>query len=1271
MKKWFKKSALICLTLSLLITLVPVGIVAAASASLTNSSIPNGEYVVDFNFLEDGQTNVSAANTYMKIPGTKGKLIVQNGIIWFEHDIETESFGHFKYLGYRPAGVPKATIVNSVIQDKTGYIDAAVSNGADASRKILRYGISDISKLQDIAMHIDHQFVSYNYSYHAQISIDTSQLPNNGGSDPGNGGPVIGPVTLDKLNELVSVTKSVYDSSVEGPNLGQYPVGSREVLKVAITNAETKLAQTTPGDEAAYGVIHAELNQQLAHFQSLQKQANKAELKKIIASMTTFLSTATANGQANGTPGGGLVGIVEGEYPHEHISGLQERVTLGNKIVGNPLATQREVDNVVRAINSYYDRSIKNRYVASEELRLYVLDTPSETKIESAQASKVNSVVTTITGLANKESLGGARANITLNVTPDENKVYWFMPWDDGTYRSPDLFEQVNMLSAVTIHPNRPLGNTVYQWALKNSDADKDTQWSGLGHITFKVNGEKHSLYLSFNRIIHERLQQSLASAQRKYKDAPKHPNAEQAAFDKAKAELEVAIQEATPISENLNAERPAILQAETKLKIAFDAFKVVALVEYDLYFSTLHASEEAFATVDGKFVKPAQVIPQKDGQQIVRLTITDSSSVKELQMELGGVIKNEEVVSENKAANSRVTQFVVSDLSQFVKAKVKVVTTNQGNSSEATHHIRFNFNGVDNTGLQTAISDASNLLSSAVTGIYPGQYSEAAKTTLSTAIRTAGKIAVNGPNSNDQTASALTALQAAVEAFKASMFTANHLKDGDYNIKFTVLKTDKEEASVLNNFIVSPARLIISGGVKKIFVTIKQSAEIPEMKVNGQNVEVISANEKDNTRVVSFPVADFSVDTKGTAKFKLKSQNNFNDYDFRFRFDNSSVTLYGTGQPPGGLIPGGVLPNGYYHIDFRILKAGTESNSIANTYVVSPALLHVVGNSRTVSFTVKRSKEIHTLTINGSNGSVVSVDHQRNTRAVAYALPTLAGKHNGTVEIDWPEVNYHHTYGIQFVFIEASIKPVSSSVVPGSGVDGNVSGPGLPPPGGVVPGNANNGKKPGEGDKDKQVDGATGGKNEGTVGKEGQTSFGDTKDHWAAKHIDRAVKLGIASGFKDGKFLPNKPITRAEFAAMISRALKLEGNTSELSFKDAEKIPAWASKHISLAVKNGLIVGYKDGTFQANKTMTRAELTVIIARAVKLKLNDKTTSTFADAKNIPAWALKSVTAAVEAGLIQGKANNKFEPNATATRAEAVTLLLRMLDHQSTGAVKK
>ncbi|MCR8844932.1 NEAT domain-containing protein [Paenibacillus sp. SC116] len=1142
MKKWFKKSALVCLAISLLMTLMPIGSAAAATASLTNSSIPNGEYPVDFNFLEDGKTSVSTANMYMKIPGTKGKLIVQNGVIWFEHEIETDNLNHFKYLGYRPEGVPKATIVNSVIQDKTGYIDAAVSNGAGASRKIVRHGISDISKLQDIVMHIDIPNIQYNHWYHAQISIDTSQLPGNGGGNPGNGGPVVGPVTLDKLNELITVTQSVYNSSVEGPDLGQFPVGSRDVLNVAIVKAEADLAKANPGDEAAYGAIYTELNQQLTHFRSLQRQSNKTVLKGLIASMTTFLSTATSNGQANGIPGSAFAGIVEGEYPHEYISALQEKVALGIQIVANPTAAQTEIDKVSAAMNYNYDMAINHRYVANEPFRLYVLDTPNETKTESVYVGLVNPAVTTITELANKDTLGGVRANITLNVTPDENKVYWFMPWNDGTYKSPDEFEQINMLSAVTIHPNRPRGETVYQWTIKNPDANKDTQWTGLGHITFKVNGVKHSLYLSFNRIIHERLQQSLASAQQTYNDAPKLPNVDQAEFDKAKASLLTAIQEAKPVSENLNAERPAILNAETKLKAAFDAFKVLAQVEYELYFSAVHANEEAFSPIDGKFVKPAQVIPQQNGKQVVRFTVNDSSSIKELQVAAGGVFENVKVVSENAAANSRVIQFAVSDLSQLVKARVKVVTSGQGNPTEEIHDIRFNFNGVNNTALQAAISDASTLLRNAVTGINPGQYPESAKTALSTAIRTAGKVAVNGANTNDKTAAALTALQAAVQTFKAS---------------------------------------IIPG--------------------------------------VPLPIP-------------------------------------------------GVLKDGYYLVHFSILKNGTETPSIANTYIVSPALLHVVGTSRTVSFTVKRSKEINTLTINGSSGSVVNVDHQKNTRVVAYTLPTLSGKHSGTVRIDWPEVKYHHTYDIQFAFNEATITSTNGPSVPGFGTDGNVSGPGLPLPGGGFPGkvNTDNGKKSGEGEKDKKAGETTEGSNgKGTVGNEEQSSFGDTKKHWAEKHIVRAVKLGVASGFKDGNFHPNKQITRAEFAAIISRALKLEGSASDSSFEDADKIPSWARKHVSLAVKNGLIVGYKDGTFQGNKTMTRAELAVIIARAVKLKVNEKASSTFADAKSIPSWAIKSVTAAVEAGLIKGKANNRFDPNATATRAEAVTLVLRMLDYNA------
>ncbi|MFD0590913.1 NEAT domain-containing protein [Paenibacillus sp. GCM10027627] len=1263
MKTGFKRIVMVWLSLCLTLTLLQIGPIVSAASGSANSSIPNGVYEVDFNIMEDGKTSVSTANTYMKIPGTKGKLTVNNGVIWFEHEIETENLGKFKYLAYRPDGVPKGVIVNSVVQDKTGYIDAAMTDGAASQRKVLKYGISDIAKPQDIMMHIDITQISYNHWYHAQIKIDTSQfnLPGGGTEGPGEGGPGTGPVTLEQLNGLIASAKTVYAASVEGTGFGQFPAGSKQQLDTAIFNAEVRLSLAAPGDTAAYGSIHQELNQQLTAFKARQIVANKTALQALVPTMKAFVNAATVRGQANGSPGSVTAAVVAGEYEHTYINTLKEKLLIADVQLTDPSVTQTAADNMVTNLRDYYETSLQNRYVANEPLQIYVLDTAGDTAVESPFASEIDRTATTLTHTKDYSTFGEMRANLKLNVTPDENKVYWFGAWGDGTYISPDMYEQYNMLSAVTVTPNRAVSADVYQGVIKASDPNKDTQWTGLGHITFKLGGTKRSLYVSFNRLIHEKLQQLVQLAERNHQSAPKLESADQAAYDNAKANLSAAIQTADPVSKNLNATRQAILNAEAGLKTALDAFKAVAQFEYDVYFSTLHANQAAFSVADSYLFKPAKVSPLADGTKAVTFTVTDSSSIKSLQAERGGVYHEAETVSENAAANSRVVKIIVSDLASLIPAKVKVSTPRQGGVYEQTYDIRFNFNGVDNRALQAAIGGASAKLRTAVTGTGLGQYSDSAKAALSAAIVEAGKPAANGPNSEAQTAAALTALQTAVRTFEASAVTANQLPDGEYTIGFSLLKSDRDEASFVNGFVHSPARLTISGGTKKIAFTLKQSAEIPSFKVNGQNVVVQSTNVSENTRVVYFSISDLTVNPTGWAKFNWAAQNNYNEYDLRFKLDLPSIAPYVAPNPGGpGTGPNpnpGALQDGYYFISYRILKNGTDSTSIANEYVFSPALLKVEGASKTISFTVKRSFEINNITMNGSSGSIVSQNPAKNTRVVSYSIPNLTDKHSGTVRVDWAEVNYHHSYDIQFQFYENSIAPAGANPsVPGSESDGNVSGPGLENPG-QQPG------KEGEGEEEE------GSGEENGTGNE--VSFNDTKGHWAFPSISKAVELGIVNGFADGSFRPEQKVTRGEFASLISRALKLDGETGEISFQDSDQIPDWASKHAALAAKAGLIGGYEDGSFKAGKQMTRAELAVIIARASGIKLDDQTKLDFTDGSDIPVWARKEIAAAAAAGLVEGNASNQFEPHAIATRAQALTLIIRLLEWKEKAQLEK
>ncbi|OKP94360.1 S-layer homology domain-containing protein [Paenibacillus sp. P46E] len=170
-----------------------------------------------------------------------------------------------------------------------------------------------------------------------------------------------------------------------------------------------------------------------------------------------------------------------------------------------------------------------------------------------------------------------------------------------------------------------------------------------------------------------------------------------------------------------------------------------------------------------------------------------------------------------------------------------------------------------------------------------------------------------------------------------------------------------------------------------------------------------------------------------------------------------------------------------------------------------------------------------------------------------------------------------------------------------------------------------------------------------------------DVAGHWAAASIQQALSMGMVKGYLDGTFRPNHSVTRAEFAVMLMNVLKPQGAGAQLTFTDTATIGAWAQSAIAQAVQAGIITGYEDGGFRPNAEITHAEMAVILAKALGVTTEVKTATGFADDKDIPVWAKGSVDFVKEAGIVQGKGENAFAPQESATRAEAVTVLLKLL----------
>ncbi|MGB9920579.1 MAG: S-layer homology domain-containing protein [Moorellales bacterium] len=181
-------------------------------------------------------------------------------------------------------------------------------------------------------------------------------------------------------------------------------------------------------------------------------------------------------------------------------------------------------------------------------------------------------------------------------------------------------------------------------------------------------------------------------------------------------------------------------------------------------------------------------------------------------------------------------------------------------------------------------------------------------------------------------------------------------------------------------------------------------------------------------------------------------------------------------------------------------------------------------------------------------------------------------------------------------------------------------------------------------------------------VVRAGFTRFADTAGHWAEGEILSLARAGILFGYPDGTFRPDRPVTRAELAALLTRVLGLEVVPDrQPHFRDAAQIPVWARATVAAAQSRGLVGGFPDGSFRPQAALTRLELACFLARAAGRddRIEISGALPFADAAEIPAWAGEEVAAAYVGGLLRGREDGSFAPRVPASRAEVAVALAR------------
>lgn len=169
-----------------------------------------------------------------------------------------------------------------------------------------------------------------------------------------------------------------------------------------------------------------------------------------------------------------------------------------------------------------------------------------------------------------------------------------------------------------------------------------------------------------------------------------------------------------------------------------------------------------------------------------------------------------------------------------------------------------------------------------------------------------------------------------------------------------------------------------------------------------------------------------------------------------------------------------------------------------------------------------------------------------------------------------------------------------------------------------------------------------------------------DITGHWAESGIRKAFGLGFVNGYLDKTFRPEQQITRAEFLTMLVKALGMT-TPKAISWEDVDQ--HWAKEQIRIAAQNGIAEGLSNDHFGPDQNITREQMAVMLARAMKLTAATQKSS-FRDGKDISAWALNDIDAATQWKLIQGYEDLTFRPQGPATRAEAVEIIIRALNYQ-------
>ncbi len=176
-----------------------------------------------------------------------------------------------------------------------------------------------------------------------------------------------------------------------------------------------------------------------------------------------------------------------------------------------------------------------------------------------------------------------------------------------------------------------------------------------------------------------------------------------------------------------------------------------------------------------------------------------------------------------------------------------------------------------------------------------------------------------------------------------------------------------------------------------------------------------------------------------------------------------------------------------------------------------------------------------------------------------------------------------------------------------------------------------------------------------------------DYESHWAKDAIQSAINSGIVAGYPDGSFKPEKAVTRAEFFSLVNNAFQFT-TSSAVMYTDVAA-NAWYAPIVAKAQAAGYISGYPDGTIKPDGNITRQEAAVVLSRLKSLTAVYQNLA-FTDASAIGDWSRLAVIAVVEAKIMIGYPDGRFQPQAQIKRAEALVAINNCVNYPGINVTK-